>query len=114
MASRLSLALVALLGLAACEATDPLNSAMNNAAFGPDVPDASIFSRETPVAFVELEGPMFYTYYNPDHVNAAGILFHSHKNCPGTPRNYAFPLSEAEKLGADLHRRIMACQYGYN
>jgi hypothetical protein len=105
--------LIALLGLClslvACDATDPIATASMDG-----LPERGALTKKNPVAFVEIDGPTFYVLFDPDVVSAAGVLWHSHKNCPGTPRNYSFPLSKPVQVRDDLQRMTMACQYKYN
>lgn len=109
MASQLIALLGLCLGLVACDATDPLATATMEG-----LPEPGVLSKQAPVAFIELEGPNFYVIFDPEVVSAAGVLWHSHKNCPGTPRNYSFPVSEPVQVRDDLQRMTMACQYRYN
>ena len=114
MAARMTFALSLLLAvLVACDATAPVEGA--SAAESMDaLPSADELTRENPVAFIESPGPNFYTIYNPKVVSADGVLWHSHKNCPGSPPNYAFPLSEPLGVSDGLQRITMACQYKHN
>ena len=114
MAARMTFALgLILVVLAACDATDPLAS--GSAAGAMDgLPEPGALTRSAPVAFIEIEGPSFYTVYDPDVVSDDGVLWHSHKNCPGSPPNYSFPLSEPVDVRSDLRRMTMACQYKHN
>jgi len=114
MAARMIFAISLLLAvLVACDATAPVDGV--SAAVDMDaLPSADDLTRENPVAFIEIPGPNFYTIYNPTVVSADGVLWHSHKNCPGSPPNYAFPLSEPLGVSGGLQRITMACQYKYN
>ena len=51
--------------------------------------------------------PTFYAF------ETRGVLWHAHKDCPGTPENYAFPASPPLQIRDDLRRVTMACQYGF-
>lgn len=114
MAARMSFALgLLLVVLVACDATDPIDgeTAVDTIE---GVPEAETLTRENPVSFIEIEGPNFHVVYNPKVVSDDGVLWHSHKNCPGSPPNYAFPVSKPVKLSDGLQRVTMACQYKYN
>ena len=114
MAARMNL-LVSLLALClvACDATDPV-STDEAADVSNAMPSAETLTKQNPVAFIEIEGPTFYVVYNPNVISTDGALFHSQKNCPGSPPNYAFPLSEPVKASDGLQRMTMACQYTFN
>ncbi len=100
--------LSAALLLAACSATDqPAGPAAD------ELPAPGELTREAPVMVYELDGPTFLAVYDPAVISDDGVLWHSHKNCPDTPKNYAFPVSEPLPIRNDLRRVTMACQYGF-
>ena len=114
MAARVTYALGLLLALlVACDATDPMDDATVAEAMD-GMPSAASLTKENPVAFIEIEGPNFYALYNPKVVSADGVLWHSQKNCPGSPPNYAFPLTKPLSISDGLQRITMACQYKFN
>ena len=98
----------ALCWLSGCDATD--------LAPGPtldELPAPGTLTREAPVMVFELDGPTFLAVYEPSVISDDGVLWHAHKNCPGTPENYAFPASQPLQIRDDLRRVTMACQYGF-
>jgi len=114
MAARIALVVGLLTALlTACDATDPIEdeSAISSSE---NLPEAQELTKENPVSFIELEGPNFHVVYNPKVVSDDGVLWHSHKNCPDSPPNYAFPVSKPVKLSDGLQRVTMACQYKFN
>lgn len=114
MAARIAIALGLLVAvLTACDATDPIDDD-GAVSSSENLPGAKELTKENPVSFIELEGPNFHVVYNPKVVSNDGVLWHSHKNCPGSPPNYAFPVSKPMKLSDGLQRVTMACQYKYN
>lgn len=115
MAARLGFALGALLllALSACDATEPADGDGQQTVIE-GLPAAADLTKNDPVRFIEISGPTFYAVYNPKVVSDDGVLWHSHKNCPGSPPNYAFPVSEPQKLSDGLQRVTMACQYKHN
>ena len=116
MAARMSfLAGLLALCLVACDATEPVSADDPRAtAEESSMPAADTLTKQNPVAFVEIEGPTFFVVYNPNIISSDGALFHSQKNCPDSPPNYAFPLSEPVQASDGLRRMTMACQYKFN
>ena len=78
-----------------------------------ELPAPGTLTREGPVMVFELDGPTFLAVYDPSVISDDGVLWHAHKNCPGTPENYAFPASQPLQIRDDLRRVTMACQYGF-
>ncbi|HCI00163.1 MAG TPA: hypothetical protein DFJ59_05165 [Alphaproteobacteria bacterium] len=77
-----------------------------------ELPASGTLTREAPVMVFKLDGPTFLAVYDPLVISDDGVLWHAHKNCPGTPENYAFPASQPLQIRDDLRRVTMACQYG--
>ena len=114
MAARIGFALgFLLLILTACDATETIDGDDGRAATD-SVPAAADLTKNNPVRFVEIDGPTFYAVYNPKVVSDDGVLWHSQKNCPDSPPNYAFPVSKTQKTSDGLQRVTMACQYKHN